>query len=468
MHAVDLAHPVDYEGWRAAARRLVLADARPESVDWRVGPQTGLFGDPAAVPDIPAVSRNREFSVPRDFLDLAETITCHRDPARFALLYSLLWRLTHGEPRLLDIVSDREVSRAEAMARAIRRDIHKMHAFVRFREREGHYLAWFEPDQFIVERAAPFFARRFANMDWSILTPDRSVHWDGEMLHFTPGASKADVPDDDALEDYWRSYYSSIFNPARLKIDAMKSEMPRKYWHNLPEARMIRPLIRDAGRRVAEMAEHGVTLPSPKSERWAMATAPEPTPEVGLDACRRCSLWRNATQAVPGEGPIGARLMLVGEQPGDQEDLAGKAFVGPAGQLLDRAMVDAGITRADCYVTNAVKHFKFTPRGKRRIHQKPDVSEVEHCRWWLTEEVAAVRPRLIVALGATAGRALLRRDVAVQRERGAVLRLAEGGSLLLTVHPSYLLRLPDPAAKALEYDKFVADLRTATTYAMSA
>ncbi|EWY39641.1 DNA polymerase [Skermanella stibiiresistens SB22] len=468
MHAVDLAHPVDYEGWRAAARRLVLADARPESVDWRVGPQTGLFGDPSAVPAIPAVSRNREFSVPRDFLDLAETITCHRDPARFALLYSLLWRLTHGEPKLLDIVSDREVSRAEAMARAIRRDIHKMHAFVRFREREGHYLAWFEPDHFIVERAAPFFARRFANMDWSILTPDRSVHWDGETLHFTPGASKADVPDDDALEDYWRSYYSSIFNPARLKIEAMKSEMPRKYWHNLPEARMIRPLIRDAGRRVAEMAERGATSPSPKSERWALATVPEPTPESGLDNCRRCSLWRNATQAVPGEGPMGARLMLVGEQPGDQEDLAGRAFVGPAGQLLDRAMVDAGITRADCYVTNAVKHFKFTPRGKRRIHQKPDVSEVEHCRWWLTEEVAAVRPRLIVALGATAGRALLRRDVAVQRERGAILRLGGGGSLLLTVHPSYLLRLPDPAAKVLEYDKFVADLRTATTYAMSA
>lgn len=468
MHAVDLAHPVDFEGWRAAARRMLLADARPEAVDWRVGAQAGLFGD-AAAPVVPDAVRNRAFTVPKDFLELAETVVCHRDPARFALLYSLLWRLTHGEPKLLEIVSDREVHRAETMARAIRRDIHKMHAFVRFREREGHYLAWFEPDHFIVERAAPFFARRFANMAWSILTPDRSVHWDGETLHFTPGASRAEVPDEDALEDYWRSYYASIFNPARLKIAAMQSEMPRKYWHNLPEARLIAPLIRDAGRRAAVMVESGVTLPAPKSGRWAEAvpSVRAPEPEGGLQACRRCTLWRDATQAVPGEGPMGARLMLVGEQPGDQEDLAGRAFVGPAGQVLDRALAEAGIVRSDCYVTNAVKHFKFTPRGKRRIHQKPDAGEVEHCRWWLEEEVAAVRPRLIVALGATAGRALLRREVAVQRERGAVLRLEEGRSMLLTVHPSFLLRLPDPAAKAAEYDRFVTDLRLATSFAMT-
>jgi DNA polymerase len=468
LHAVNLAHPSDFEAWRDAARRLVLADARPEAVDWRVGGDAGLFGH-AEQPAARTTVAGRGFSVPRGFMDLAESVVCHRDSARFAVLYSLLWRITHGEQHLLEIVSDREVYRAETMARAVRRDIHKMHGFVRFRERGGHYLAWFEPDHFIVDQAAPFFARRFANMNWSILTPDRSAHWDGEMLHFAAGASRKDVPDDDALEEYWRSYYASIFNPARLKVAAMQAEMPRKYWHNLPEARMIAPLVRGAAQRVAGMIEVPATAAQPKAARWAAALRPAMgqgrADERGLQVCRRCGLWQSATQAVPGEGPLGARLVLVGEQPGDQEDLAGRAFVGPAGQLLDRAMREAGINRAECYVTNAVKHFKFTPRGKRRIHQKPDAGEIEHCRWWLMEELAAVRPHLIVALGATAGRSLLRRPVAVQRERGTVLTLDSGDALLLTVHPSFLLRLPDDAARALEYERFVADLRLAAASA---
>jgi DNA polymerase len=471
MHAVNLAHPADFEAWRSAARRMILADARPESVDWRVGGDAGLFGGAEPAGAATTVG-GRGFSVPRGFMDLAESVVCHRDPARFAVLYSLLWRLTHGETGLLEIVSDAQVYRAEAMARAVRRDIHKMHAFVRFRERDGHYLAWFEPDHFIVDQAAAFFARRFANMDWSILTPDRSAHWDGEVLHLAPGASRRDVPDDDALEEYWRSYYASIFNPARLKVAAMQAEMPRKYWRNLPEARMIAPLIRQAGQRMAGMIEAEGTVAPAKAVRWAEALAREvpPTAEeggagdaAGLQVCRRCALWQTATQAVPGEGPAGAALMLVGEQPGDQEDLAGRAFVGPAGQLLDRAMKEAGIERADCYVTNAVKHFKFTPRGKRRIHQSPDAGEIEHCRRWLTQEITAIRPRLIVALGATAGRSLLRRPVAVMRERGAVLATGGDYRVMLTVHPSFLLRLPDPERKAEEYQRFVDDLRLAAS-----
>ena len=279
MHAVNLAHPADFEAWRSAARRMVLAEVRPEAVDWRVGGDAGLFGRAEPVERV-AVS-GRGFSVPRGFMDLAESVVCHRDPARFAVLYSLLWRLTHGETGLLEIVSDREVYRAEAMARAVRRDIHKMHAFVRFRERDGHYLAWFEPDHFIVDQAAPFFARRFANMHWSILTPDRSAHWDGERLHLTAGASRRDVPDDDALEEYWRSYYASIFNPARLKVAAMQAEMPRKYWHNLPEARMIAPLIRSAGERAAGMIEAEGTAAPLKASRWAEARVADHSPVDG-------------------------------------------------------------------------------------------------------------------------------------------------------------------------------------------
>ncbi len=176
--------------------------------------------------------------------------------------------------------------------------------------------------------------------------------------------------------------------------------------------------------------------------------------------CTRCDLYRHATQTVFGEGPAEARIVLVGEQPGDQEDLAGKPFVGPAGQLLDRALEEAGIERAKTYVTNAVKHFKFEPRGKRRIHAKPNAGEISACRWWLERELVSLKPRVVIALGATAAQALSGRAVAVTKLRGRETELM-GVRGLITVHPSYLLRIPDADAKAAEYERFVADLRLA-------
>jgi DNA polymerase len=181
-------------------------------------------------------------------------------------------------------------------------------------------------------------------------------------------------------------------------------------------------------------------------------------------ACRRCALWQAATQTVCGEGPPDARLMLVGEQPGDQEDLAGRPFVGPAGQMLDRALAAAGIDRARAYVTNAVKHFKFEPRGKRRIHQNPDAGEIAACRFWLDQERALLRPAVTVLLGASAARAVLGRAVTISRERGQPIPLDDGVALV-TVHPSYLLRLPDVTARDAEYARFVADLRKAGGFA---
>lgn len=176
-------------------------------------------------------------------------------------------------------------------------------------------------------------------------------------------------------------------------------------------------------------------------------------------ACRGCELWANATQTVFGEGPADAAILFVGEQPGDQEDLRGRPFVGPAGQLFDRALLEAGIDREQVYVTNAVKHFKFVPRGKRRLHQKPDYGETLSCRPWLTAEFAAVAATVIVVLGATAAHALMGRQVTIGRERGRFHPFPSARYLYVTVHPSYLLRLPDPRAQAVEYGRFVADLR---------
>jgi uracil-DNA glycosylase len=177
--------------------------------------------------------------------------------------------------------------------------------------------------------------------------------------------------------------------------------------------------------------------------------------------CRACSLWKNATQTVFGEGPQDAPMMLVGEQPGDKEDLAGKPFVGPAGQMLDRALEEAGIDRRKVYVTNAVKHFKFVARGKIRLHQKPNTSEIKTCRQWYERELKSIKPVLVVAMGATAAQSVFGKITPINKNRGRLIDLDDGFKALVTVHPSYLLRLPDADAKAREYARFVDDLKIA-------
>ena len=180
--------------------------------------------------------------------------------------------------------------------------------------------------------------------------------------------------------------------------------------------------------------------------------------------CRACHLWKDATQTVFGEGPSHARVMLVGEQPGDKEDLAGKPFVGPAGQMLDRALEEAGIDRKKAYVTNAVKHFKFVARGKFRLHQKPTTPEIKACRPWYERELAAIKPDLVVAMGATSAQSVFGKITPINKNRGRLIDLDDGIKALVTVHPSYLLRLPDAEAKAREYARFVDDLKIAAAF----
>jgi DNA polymerase len=470
MKSVTLHHETDLQTWRAAARALALAGTPPDQTLWSVGASTDLFAG-----DAPAPPATVAFTVPRALLELACTAIQARDPERFALLYALVWRAHRGEKHILEDVADPLVQRVQRLAQAVRRDTHKMRAFLRFRavEEDGatRYVAWFEPSHFIVEANAPFFVRRFATMTWSILTPYRSAHWNGADLTFGPGADPSEVPDDDRLEAYWRAYFSSIFNPARLKIGAMTSEMPKKYWRNLPEAAAIPDLIRTARGRTTAMVDTPVFSPerAPSRHRVTAARAPQSAGTLAAlaeeaAACQRCPLWQPATQTVFGAGPATARMMLVGEQPGDQEDLAGAPFVGPAGKMLDRALIEAGIDRSNVYVTNAVKHFKFEPRGKRRIHATPNAGEIQACRWWLDQERALVRPGVIVLLGASAAHAVLGRTVSITRERGRPIAL-DGAQAVITAHPSYLLRLPDEAAKAAQYENFVADLRVAAALA---
>ncbi len=458
-YAVHLPAPDDFAFWRDRARGLIQCDVPPDRVSWI---EPGATGDLFAA-DGPSRTEKRMPSPPADarpvrasqhFLTLARRAALHTDPARFGLLYQVLWRLQRN-PRLMEDKADPQVRRIEELAKSVRRDAHKMHAFVRFREvaeEDGtpHFVAWFEPDHHIVRAEAAFFMRRFANMRWSILTPRGSVHWDGKTMREGPPARAEDAPGDDPVEDLWRSYYASIFNPARLKVGAMLSEMPKKYWKNLPEAQIIPQLIAGAQAREAAMVKAGE-----REERARPATLTEVA--RGAAACRDCAIAECGTRAVVGEGPNAAPLMIVGEQPGDQEDVAARPFVGPAGQLLDEYLYAAGIDRASAYVTNAVKHFKFTWKGKHRLHQSPTAKEIDTCRWWLDAERALVRPRIVLALGASAARGMLGRTVSINQVRGKPIMLDDGAELWVTVHPSYLLRL-DGEAREAQAALFAADL----------
>lgn len=246
-----------FEGWRDAARALLADDVAPNDVAWV--PDDAPQGSLLAAVDTHPTSAEKRLSVPRPFLVLANAIVCHRAAERWEVLYRLLWRLTHGEPSLLDVATDPDVHAAHLLERGVRRAAHKMKAFVRFRAvatAQGEppsYVAWFEPAHLVVERTAPFFARRFPSMRWSILTPDRCAHWDTNALTYTPGVDRAHAPRGDELESLWRTYYAHVFNPARLALDAMRAEMPKRYWVNLPEASLVRSLAREAPRRVATM-----------------------------------------------------------------------------------------------------------------------------------------------------------------------------------------------------------------------
>lgn len=468
--------PDDREGFWRQARGALAAGRSPQEVVFTLpSDMLDLLSDHAHRDDAEAALASKvasaEAVIEPALQALVDGMLLHSAADRFALAYRLLWR-SQTTPALSAIASDPDVARAADLGKSVRRDMHKMKAFVRFREQEDdlgkdRYVAWFEPQHHIVRAVAPFFVGRFAGMRWSILTPECCAHWDGAALSFTPGARKSDAPQGDPLEEVWRTYYGSIFNPARLKIKAMTAQMPKKYWHNLPEAAMIAPLVRSAIARSSEMVEAPPT--EARRRRPNERGAEVPKQNCGtLDTCTRCPLHQHATQVVPGEGPETARIMIVGEQPGDMEDLAGRPFVGPAGKLLNTALERVGIERQSCYLTNAVKHFKFEPRGKRRIHKSPSRTEIDQCRWWLDLERDRVKPSVIVAMGVSAVRGVTGTQMVLASIRSRPIALGSGTQMVATVHPAYLLRLTEQDQKRTEWRQFLADLDLARELASAA
>lgn len=474
MQTVTLEGRGEFAEWRDAARHLLGLAVAPHAVRWQLSEQgEDLFADVVAAE--PAEGGASDVAVPKSFIEAAEAAICHSDPQRFSLLYRILWRLQEDR-KLLQVTSDADVAQLVRLVKNIRRDSHKMKAFVRFREVEAmqagrrRFVAWFEPEHFIVARTAGFFQRRFTDMDWLIATPKGSAAWNGDELKtLLEPASRPEAEDE--TDELWRTYFANIFNPARVKIRAMQSEMPKKYWKNMPEASLIPDLIAGAERRVQEMAAREASQPPAFHERlqaqWRgqedgveLANLP-PLKRLRKEAagCTRCPLHCHATQTVFGEGPADAAIMFVGEQPGDVEDLAGRPFIGPAGKVFDEAAAAAGIDRRQIYVTNAVKHFKYERRGKRRIHMRPDAGEVAHCRWWVAKEIEIIRPQIVVALGATAYLSLTSESRPIAEVRGMPIPMQEGRMLLVTTHPAAILRMPDEDLKVRSLEAFRSDMQ---------
>lgn len=515
----------EFEAWREAARGALRDGYRPEEIDLQDATVPTPLTLALETDESPTGGAVPSPHTSKAFLEAARVAAVHRDPQRWNLLYRILYRL-QSERDLLKIEIDEDVVQLMRLEAQVSRDLHKMHAFVRFRkvleaddpaerpvvvdepipvaadpyahhllletptpfgsikteiascepdetkdtedvsEEAGanvceHFIAWYQPDHRILPLAAPFFAERFAIMRWTILTPDASVSWDpiAKQLNFAPGLPRESAPAEDELEALWRSYYASIFNPARLNPQAMRSEMPVRYWKNLPEVALLPNLITSAPTRVATMV----------SRQQQQATAQPFVPaehtlavlRAAMPACRGCELYCNATQVVPGDGPASSALMLVGEQPGDQEDRQGRPFVGPAGKLLRKALEELRINPAEVYMTNAVKHFKFIQRGKLRLHQNPRLSEITACRPWLLAEIDAVRPKVILCLGASASKALLGGTFALMRDRGKILATPFADRVLATVHPSAVLRGRDQASIEQLYNFLKDDLALA-------
>ncbi len=426
MRQITLRSETDWEGWRQATRSLVLTGAEPAVLTWSVG------GESTHLPEATG-----GFHVPRALLNLAAVAMQAREANRFGLLYSLVWRANMGE-KFLEDDADPDLSVVRRMALSVRADAHRMRTHMRFmaipKVGGGRLLGWFSPAHFVLPANAQLIAQRFPDLTFSILTPDGAAHWDGSSLLFGQGLPQ--VEDDEALRGWWEDHHRLLLEQSVEGTSVPAAE---------PLDEAPRPPGRPALGPVVLQTQFDPALAESVSE---------------AHACRRCPLYEPATQIVFGEGPPNASVMFVGEQPGDQEDTIGRPFVGPAGQIMDRALEEAGIDRRLIYVTNAVKHFKFTPRGKRRIHQTPEVPEIQACSFWLDVERTHLRPRLLILMGGSAARAVLGRAVTISRERGRPITMKDGQTVFVTVHPSFLLRVPDAAAKAREYEAFVRDLRS--------
>ena len=397
--------------------------------------------------------------IPRDFLKDAEFVASFRDDSTWSLLYRLLYRIAFEKKNLMENPLDNDVLDFHRRMKLVARDLHKMHAFVRFKEivhnDEHLYMAWHRPDHRILKLAAPFFTDRFNGMNWIIFTEDESMSWIKNELNFGPGISQKEAEAYDETEELWKTYYSSTFNPARLKVKMMKSELPVRHWATLPEAELIDGLIKEAPYMVDRFIETQRTsavasIPVNVSSLSELKTA--------LPNCSACSICSKATAPVMGEGPMNAEIVFVGEQPGVEEDIAGSPFVGPAGRLFMQALDEANIKREEVYLTNAVKAFKWKDQDGLKKHVNPSSFEISACRPWMKAELEIIKPKILVCLGASAAQSVFGKVMKVHESRGKVFQTSLSDYTVILPHPSAILRMPNLGEKEKMLMDFMSDI----------
>ncbi|WP_345815041.1 DUF4130 domain-containing protein [Paraburkholderia sp. PREW-6R] len=401
-------------------------------------------------------------AIPRELLARLQTAACYRAPDRWALLYRILWRWTHGERRVLD-PGDEDGALLATRIAAVERETDDLLLLTLFRRRDPtmglpEFVGWYEPRHDLLERAAERFAEKMGDSTWMLATPHGAAFWNGMLLFIgrtaseeqdeathalPPGAMAGEAISSESAEALWLMYYANAFNGER-------TPMPLRYWRTPPAGPPLPASIARARSRLGAQAAPVSVPPAPPVEYSAM-TPPFREPSGPPDACRRCALWRNARQAVAGVGPRRAPIMVVGEQPGEDENQRGESFIGPAGQLLDAVLARAGLERASLYLTYAVKHYKWETLdhqhehasgqqpNRQRMHRMPARREVEACRYWLDKELAQVGPRVVVTLGPTALKAMSGAHVSLSEYLGQTI--VHGDLMIVpTWHPAYALR----------------------------
>lgn len=441
-----------FEAWRDKAKQLLVSQVNPQDITWITQDGGFHFGEDwedRIVNDTP--------KIPREYFEKAYVVSAFRDDSTWDLLYRIAWRILHEQKQLLKIPLDSDIQELESRYRLVMRDVHKMKAFVRFKEIKQEnkvvYMAWHRPDHRIVRLAAPFFKDRFNGMNWVIMTEDETMSWDQTELTFSEGIPAHKALMEDSSEDLWLTYYRSIFNPARIKIGAMKKELPVRHWKTLPETELITSLINEAPNRLKEFYDsQRPTITQNRQLDFSEISA-------GLNSCKACGICEKATAPVMGEGPLNARIMFIGEQPGNEEDLNGQPFIGPAGQLLNKALNRRGFKRDEIYVTNAVKGFKWIFQNNMRWHRTANASEISACKPWLKQELGLIKPEIVVCLGRSAAQSILGKMIKMEDVRGKFFASAVCEKTIILPHPSSILRIQDENERALAFERFVNELQ---------
>ncbi|NRA65639.1 MAG: TIGR03915 family putative DNA repair protein [Pseudobacteriovorax sp.] len=438
----------NFDQWRDQARLALSQDLGPETVHWndlRHSKDMDLFQSS----DTQEYNiRSKQFHLNRQFIGTLSRLSSYRDPQRWNFLYRLLWRYLHEGAEFLDDPLDGDVRQMHRWSKELGRDSHKCKAFLRFRKQpEGFYQARYASKHYVLKGLVEYFSTRFAAMDFEIITPWESLRWFAGKAQYTESGEVFDAIDSDDFDDLWLTYYRNTYNPARLNMKATLAEMPKYLWKNMPETELIPEMIATSDQQVDAMLEA-----APKFQLDTSSLNSLTDVSRAVSECRACLLCDGFGNAVPGRGQKDAAIMIVGEQPGDHEEKAGKPFVGPSGKLLAKILREESLGEESIYLTNTVKHFRHRKEGARRIHMRPSQTSIHACRAFLIAEIQIVRPQVILCLGITSSRAL--RGVYAQlNDAEEILDFGFGEVKVISgPHPAAIMRAAGAKREQLLFD----------------